>query len=125
MRLASTGRSKRRPLKVTIVGVPLPDEVGELLQDLGLVGRSIFLATKGAELEQLVIMIEPQHAERDHLMKRRRRETTDSCIPCEIGVGNGFDVEDEKRSGHELKLAEKCRKIPRVKTRVRFESFTS
>ena len=104
--------------------VPLPNEVGELLEDLGFVGRRVLLATEGTEFQELVRMIEPQDPERDHLMKGCRRETTYGRIPDEVGIGHGFDVEDEKRSGHMLKLAEKCRKIFRVKTAVRFGSFT-
>jgi hypothetical protein len=119
------GQIKPPPVEGDHRRVPLPDEVGELLQDFGLIGWGVFLATEGAQLQQLVIMIEPQHAERDHLVKRRRWKTIDRCVPCEIRVRNGFDVEDEERASHGLKLAEKCRKIPRVKTRVRFESFTS
>ena len=87
--------------------VPFSDEVREFLQDLRLVGRRIFLSTKGAELQELVLGIEPQHPEGDHLMKRGRRKTTDRRVPSQIRVGNGFDVEDEKRSGHGQKLAEK------------------
>ena len=101
------------------------DEVSKLLQDLRLIGRGVLLATKGAKLEELVVSIEPEHAEGDHLVKRCGRKATDRGVPGQIGIGNGFDVEDEKRTGHGLKLAEKFRKIPRVKTRVRFESFTS
>jgi hypothetical protein len=105
--------------------VPLTDEVGKLLQDLRLVGRRVLLATKSAKLEELVVTIEPEHAEGDHLVKRCGRKAADCGVPSQVGIGNGFDVEDEKRSGHGLKLAEKFGKIPRVKTRVRFESFTS
>ena len=95
--------------------MPLADEVSELLQDLRLIGWCVFLAAKGAKLQELVIGVEPQHAERDHLVKRRGRKSADCRVPSQIRIGNSFDVEDEKRSGHGLKLTEKHLKIPALR----------
>ncbi len=87
--------------------MPLPDEVRELLQDLRLIRRRVLLATKRTELLELVIRVEPQYAEGDHLVKGCRGKTVDRRVPNQLRIGNGFDVEDEKRSGHRPKLAEK------------------
>jgi hypothetical protein len=95
--------------------MPLADEVGKLLQDLRLIRWCVFLAAKSAKLQELVIAVEPQHAECDHLVKGRRRKAADRRIPDEVRVGYGFDVEDEKRSSHRLKLAEKAQKIPALR----------
>ena len=105
--------------------MPLSDEIGELLKNFRLIGGRVFLAAKGTKLSKLMIPVEPQHPKCDDLMKRRRRKAINRRVPNQIRVWNGFDVEDEKRSGHGQKIAEMSGKIPRVKTRVRFESFTS
>ena len=57
-------------------------------------------------------MVKPQHAKGDYLMKRCGRKATDRRIPHEIRIGNGFDIEDEKRPGHRLKLPEKRQDRP-------------
>ena len=62
-----------------------------------------------------MIVIEPQHAERDHLVKWCRWKAIDCRVPNQVGIGNGFDVEDEKGASHGLKLAEKLGKIPALR----------
>jgi len=101
------GQIKSAPVERHHRRVPLPDEVGKLFQDFRLVGRRVFLAPEGAELLDLVGAVEPQYPEGDNLMKRCRRKAADSRVPNQVRIGNGFDVEDEKRSGHGRKLSEK------------------
>ena len=62
-----------------------------------------------------MVAIEPEHAERDHLMKGCRGKAINCRVPNQVGIGNGFDVEDEKGASHGLKLAEKLGKIPALR----------
>jgi hypothetical protein len=72
--------------------VSLADEVGELPKYLRLVRRDILLAAESAELEKLVIAVQPQYAESNHLVKWGWREALDRCVPDELGVRYGLDV---------------------------------
>jgi len=71
----------------------LSNELGELFEHFALVRRGVFLPAEGAELAKTVIPIEPKNAERDDLMKRCRRKSTDRSIPGQLRIGNGFNVE--------------------------------
>ena len=89
----------------------IADEVREFLKDFGFVRRRIFFATECTEPQEQMIRIEPEHPERDDLMKGRRREAVYRRIPYHFGIWNGFDVEDQERSRH---IPEASPKGPRI-----------
>ena len=105
----------------------LANEVGELLEDLGLVRRRVLLTAESAELEKGVIAVKPEHPKGDHLMKRRRRKPVDGGIPNQLRIGNGFDVEHQKRTRHAPKVPQKPSRFTRfieLKSRLRSGLFT-
>ena len=72
----------------------LPYEVRKLLKHLGFVRRRVRLAAEGSQLLELVVAVEPKYPERHDLMEGGRRESIHGGVPCQLGVGYGFDVED-------------------------------
>jgi hypothetical protein len=54
-----------------------------------------------------MIGVEPKNPERDDLVKRCRRKSFDGCIPHQLWVRDGLDVQYEEGPVHRTNLAEK------------------